>query len=135
MEVVVRKGRGYMATEDRDREERELGTILVDALYSPVLNVGVNVDHVRVGEMTNFERLTLSVTTDGSVSPQDAYMQSVDILMQQLESLRGNVNNALESTEIVNEEPVLVEGLKPEEARDDTEEGTKKTKKVKSKKE
>ena len=134
MEVVVRKGRGYMATEDRDREERELGTVLIDALFSPVLNVGVAVDHIRVGEMTNFERLTLSITTDGSVGPRDAYMQSVDILMQQLESLRGNSNGALEPMETVSEEmPSLIEITTAEEP--DALNDAKKIKKVKPKKE
>lgn len=89
LEVYIRKGRGYLPTEERDREEREIGKILIDALFSPVSNVGIKVENIRVGEMTNFERLTLTITTDGTITPEEAFTESVSILMSKLQALSG----------------------------------------------
>lgn len=81
MEITVAKGRGYVATEERGKERGELGTIAVDALYSPIRSVGYKVDDVRVGQVTNYDKLTLTIETDGTVDADEAIRQSAKILI------------------------------------------------------
>lgn len=81
MEITVEKGIGYQAVEMRDSKEKlEIGNIAIDANFSPILNVGFEIDYVRVGQMTNYERLTMDILTDGTASAQDAVSQSATIL-------------------------------------------------------
>lgn len=81
MELTVRKGRGYSSTEERTRETSDLGTIAIDALFSPVRNVGYRVGDTRVGEITNYDKLIMTIETDGTITPEDAVKQSAQILM------------------------------------------------------
>lgn len=80
MEVWIGKGRGYRPTEERLKEKLELGTIAVDALYSPIVNVSYKVEATRVGDKTDYDKLILKVETDGSLDPVDAVNQGVGIL-------------------------------------------------------
>lgn len=81
MEITVQKGRGYLPIEERDKEELEIGTIMVDAVFSPVKNVGYKVENTRVGDITDYDKLTLNIETDGSISPQEALSQAAQILI------------------------------------------------------
>lgn len=81
MEIFARRGKGYMPTEEQDRKDREIGMIAIDALFSPVRNVGLKVEAVRVGEITNYDRLVLTVTTDGTVNPRDTIVDATKILL------------------------------------------------------
>ena len=72
MEIIVQQGRGYVPVEQREHERPEIGLIQVDAVYSPVRNVSYDVENVRVGQMTNYDRLTVTIDTDGSVTGKDA---------------------------------------------------------------
>jgi DNA-directed RNA polymerase subunit alpha len=80
MELYVNRGRGYVPIEERDRTEIEVGSIAVDSLYSPVINVGFKVENTRVGEITNYDKLILTVETDGTITPEEAIDQSVKII-------------------------------------------------------
>lgn len=88
MEITVAPGRGYRSTEERSKEKTELGTIAIDALYSPVLNVSYKVEMARVGEKTDFDKLVLRVETDGTLDPLDAVNQAVTILMDYVSVLK-----------------------------------------------
>lgn len=81
MEVTVRKGRGYSSTEERAGQVSDLGTIAIDALFSPVRNVGYRVENTRVGEITNYDKLIMTIETDGTITPQEAVQQSAQLLM------------------------------------------------------
>lgn len=81
MEITVASGRGYVPTEERAGEGAELGTIAVDALYSPVRSVGYKVENTRVGEITNFDKLTMTIETDGSITPDDAVKSAAKTLI------------------------------------------------------
>lgn len=81
MEIFVSQGRGYAPVEERDHKKLELGCIAVDSIFTPVLNVGYKVDFVRVGEITNYERLTLTVETDGTILPVDALKYATQTLL------------------------------------------------------
>lgn len=89
MEIFVRPGRGYLPVEDRGHEEREIGKILIDALFSPITNVGFKVEHIRVGEMTNFERLILTIATDGTITPREAFLKAIEILEEQFRAIKA----------------------------------------------
>lgn len=130
MEIIVAKGRGYVATEERGKERGELGTIAIDALYSPVRSVGYKVDDVRVGQVTNYDKLTLTIETDGTVEADEAIRQSAKILIDHFALLAGlNAGGASVKAETAEEEEVEE---KEEEASE--EEGEEKPKKKKASK-
>jgi DNA-directed RNA polymerase subunit alpha len=83
MELTVGKGRGYATSEERASAEggRELGTIAIDALFSPVRNVGYRVENTRVGEITNYDKLIMTIETDGTITPKEAVEESARILI------------------------------------------------------
>ncbi len=87
MEITVRKGRGYNSTEERTGQPSDIGTIAIDALFSPVRNVGYRVENTRVGEITNFDKLIMTIETDGTITPQEAVQQSAKLLMEHLSLL------------------------------------------------
>lgn len=72
VEIFAQRGRGYIATDARKNERHELGVMAIDAAYTPIRNVGFRVENTRVGEITNYDRLVLTVETDGSMTPQHA---------------------------------------------------------------
>ncbi len=82
MEVTVERGRGYRPTEERSKEKMELGTIAVDAMFSPVRNVGFAVENVRVGDVTNFDKLIMTIETDGTITPKDAVLEANKIVLR-----------------------------------------------------
>lgn len=100
MEIFVSQGRGYVPVEEKDRKKLELGCIAVDSIFTPVLNVGYKVDFVRVGEITNYERLTLTIETDGTITPVSALNQATQILLD-------HFNLILEGYGGKTEQPVL----------------------------
>ncbi len=81
MEVVVQAGRGYVPVEQRENEKLEIGMIAVDAIYTPVKTVNFEVKNVRVGQITNFDQLTMTLETDGTIDGKDAIDQSAKILL------------------------------------------------------
>jgi DNA-directed RNA polymerase subunit alpha len=82
MDIVVSPGRGYIPTETREKEELEVDMIAVDSIYSPVRNVGFKVESTRVGNMTNYENVLLSIETDGSITPENAVRVSASVLIE-----------------------------------------------------
>lgn len=82
MEIVVSTGRGYVPVEQREGEKLEIGMIAVDAIYSPVRRVNYDINNVRVGQITNYDELTLTLETDGTISGEDAIDQASGILME-----------------------------------------------------
>lgn len=87
LEVFVKKGRGYVPVEAREEEKTDIGLIAVDAIYTPVKVVNFDTEHVRVGKMTNYDKLTLDIATDGSISPTQAFNEAVTILVEQFQTL------------------------------------------------
>jgi len=84
MEIEVRMGKGYVPADMHEGLDDEIGSIILDASYSPVKKVAYSVEQARVGQMTNYDKLILEVWTDGSVSPEDACAYSAKILKDQL---------------------------------------------------
>lgn len=109
MEITVEKGRGYQSAEKNKKEEHVIGVIPVDSLFSPVTKVNYQVEDTRVGQQTDFDKLTLEVWTDGSIVPDEAVSSSAKIIHEYLKLFIG-------LTEIISDEVTMVE--KEEESKD-----------------
>jgi DNA-directed RNA polymerase subunit alpha len=84
MEMVVKVGRGYVSAERNKEETQPIGTIPMDAIFSPIRKVNYTVTNARVGQITDYDKLTLELWTDGSLSPEEAVAHSAKILKDQL---------------------------------------------------
>jgi DNA-directed RNA polymerase subunit alpha len=82
--LTIGRGRGYVPAELNRGPEHTIGVIPIDSIFSPVRRVAYEVEAARVGQRTDYDKLTLDVTTDGSLSPRDAIAQAAEILMRQL---------------------------------------------------
>lgn len=80
MEIQIEKGVGYLPVERRKKEKTEIGTILIDAIFTPIRRVAFRVENMRVGERTDFDRLILEVETDGTITPKEAFFKASEIL-------------------------------------------------------
>ena len=89
MDLYVRRGYGFDAIESRGKGREEIGVIDVDAICSPVRAVSLKTEHVRVGQMTNWDKVMLDVTTDGSLTPEEAFYQSCNILFEHFDFLKN----------------------------------------------
>lgn len=90
MELTIEKGIGYVPSDQHIVEEKEVGSIVIDAVYTPVKRVNYNVENMRVGKRTDYEKVTLEIVTDGSISPQNAFENAVDILVEQFSVLSSS---------------------------------------------
>ena len=84
MEMVVKMGRGYVPAERNKEENQSIGTIPMDAIFSPIKKVNYTVTNARVGQITDYDKLTLELWTDGSLNPEEAIAHSAKILKDQL---------------------------------------------------
>lgn len=105
MEITVEKGRGYVPTENRDKETLSVGEIAVDAVYTPVRRVSYKVENVRVGQRTDFDKIQMDITTDGSITPKEAVEQAAKLLVDQFSAV----------TEISEADASVAEEVKAEE--------------------
>ncbi len=84
MEMVVENGRGYVPAHEHSTGDHEIGIIPIDAVYSPITRVRYQIDETRVGQKTNYDKLTLEVWTNGSVGPELAVVEAAKILRKHL---------------------------------------------------
>ena len=85
MEITIDRGRGYVSAEkNKQYIQNSIGTISVDSIYTPVLKVNYTVENTRVGQITDFDKLTIEVWTDGTVSAKEALSQSANLLKDHL---------------------------------------------------
>jgi DNA-directed RNA polymerase subunit alpha len=96
LDLTVERGVGYLAAERTD--QLPIGVIPVDAIFTPVRKVNYHVENTRVGQMTNFDKLTLEIETDGTIAPEDALSRAAEILVQQF-SLFTSAGKALADVE------------------------------------
>lgn len=87
IEMEIGNGIGYVPVEQQEKGEKEIGVIAIDAIYTPMRRVNYTVDNMRVGKRTDFERITLEVETDGSITPEEAFFKAVNILVDQFSAL------------------------------------------------
>lgn len=102
MEVTVEKGRGYNSVEKNKKENMPLGIIPIDSFFSPITKVIFHVEDTRVGQQTDFDKLTLDIWTDGSIYPDEAISKSAKILAEYLKLFIG-------LTEVPGDDIIMVE--------------------------
>ena len=89
MHFVVETGRGYLTIERASEDRLHSDMIAIDAVFTPVLRVRYKVENTRVGQDTNLQQLTLTVDTDGTITPQEAFEEAAAILVNQYTALAG----------------------------------------------
>lgn len=99
MDIFVSRGAGYSFAEKNKENSKDVDYIEIDPIFSPILGVNYKIENVRVGKMTNWDKLVLDVKTDGTVSVKDAFSRSVKILVEQFSSLSDMKAEKVEKTE------------------------------------
>jgi len=82
IEILIEKGRGYVSAEENENQEASIGTISLDSIFTPIRNVKYNIDNYRVGQKTDYEKLNITIETDGSIDPKQALTDASKILIQ-----------------------------------------------------
>lgn len=103
VELTIEKGLGYVPRENLHKEKVEIGTIVLDAIFTPIRRVNYEVENMRVGERTDYNRLRFFIETDGSISPSEALEKSIEIMVNHLRAITG-------FKEVFIEEEVPIEG-------------------------
>jgi len=111
MELTIRQGKGYVPAEKNIEENQPIGTIPIDAIFSPVRKVSYTVTQARVGQITDYDKLTLEIWSDGSVKPEDALAYAAKILKDQLTIFINFEEEAEAQEEEVRAEPAFNENL------------------------
>jgi len=91
MELKVEKGIGYEPIEMREEKAKTIGEILLDAIFTPIRKVRFNVENMRVGKRTDFEKLTITIETDGTITPKEAMEKAIKILLDQFNFILENI--------------------------------------------
>ena len=84
IEITVEKGIGYVPKDQIKNKKGEIGAIAVDAIFTPIRNVNFQVDNMRVGDRTDFDKLSLEIETDGTITPEEAFFEACSILIKHL---------------------------------------------------
>ncbi|MDX6688060.1 MAG: DNA-directed polymerase subunit alpha, partial [Baekduia sp.] len=107
--LTIGRGRGYVPAEDNKSPDQPIGVIPIDSIFSPVRRVAYSVEQARVGQRTDYDKLTLDIETDSSIDPQSALREAAEILISQLaiftdadriEELRAGPGGALDAGQV-----------------------------------
>ncbi|MCK5286083.1 MAG: DNA-directed RNA polymerase subunit alpha [Candidatus Pacebacteria bacterium] len=99
MKITVKKGLGYISKEDQAEERTNIGMIILDASFTPIRRVSYEVENMRVGDKTDFNRLSIFIETDGTILPQEALEKSIEIMIKQLSAIVGFEEENIEISE------------------------------------
>ena len=114
MAITIERGLGYVPREIHQKDKVEIGTIALDAVFTPIRRANYEVENMRVGDRTDYNRLRLSIETDGTITPRAALENSIEIMIHQLKAIIGFQDQS--------HTPVVAEvALAPEVATPDTE--------------
>ncbi len=100
IEMTVERGLGYVPREVHQKDKVEIGTIALDAVFTPIRRANYEVENMRVGDRTDYNRLRLIIETDGTYSPRQALEKSIEIMIHQLKSVIGFQDQANETAEV-----------------------------------
>jgi DNA-directed RNA polymerase subunit alpha len=98
LELTIETGRGYRALDEQGANRKISDMIMLDALFTPVMRVRYKVENTRVGQMTDLDRLLITIDTDGSITPRDAFEEAAAILVNQYTALAGQTRIELSTT-------------------------------------
>ncbi|MCR5273480.1 MAG: DNA-directed RNA polymerase subunit alpha [Lachnospiraceae bacterium] len=104
MELTITKGRGYVSADKNKTEDVPIGDIAIDSIYTPVERVNLTVQNTRVGQITDYDKLTLDVYTNGTLEPEEAVSLAAKVLSEHL-SLFINLTDIAKGATIINEKP------------------------------
>ncbi|HLR02551.1 MAG TPA: DNA-directed RNA polymerase subunit alpha [Virgibacillus sp.] len=104
MRITAERGRGYRPAESNKRDEQAIGVIPIDSIFTPVSRVSYQVENTRVGQITNFDKLTLDVWTDGSIRPEEAISYGAKIFSEHLNIFIGLTDEAQNAEIMVEKE-------------------------------
>lgn len=109
LELRAERGLGYIPKEAHQKERVDIGTIALDAVFSPIRRVNYEVENMRVGDRTDFNRLRITIETDGTLAPREALERSIETMIHQLKAVVGfKEDEAAESEPIMSEGKVMV---------------------------
>lgn len=132
IEFTVELGKGYVTVEEKINEESlSVDEISIDSLFTPIVNVSFNIEAVRVGKITNYEKLVMKVETDGTISPKEAFKNASKILINHLELL---TNEEMPETDQESPEQETEDTPKEKKVKKEKKEKVVKEKKVKKEK-
>jgi len=104
IELTIEKGIGYIPKDQVKKGKSEIGAIVVDAIYTPIKNVNFQVENMRVGDRTDFDRLTLEIETDGTITPEEAFFEACDILIKHFNIIfQGKAGEEPEEAKVLEE--------------------------------
>ena len=89
IDIIVAKGLGYISKEDLQKDKVEIGSISLDAFFTPIRRASYEVENMRVGDRTDFNKLRMMIETDGTFTPKEALEDSIDIMIKQLKAIVG----------------------------------------------
>ena len=101
MEVVIEKGRGFKSAAVGTEDKTEIGRIAIDSFFSPVERVSLKVEDTRVGQMTNYDKLTLDVVTNGTIEPEAAIKEAAEALVSHYRAIISPEVEKIETAEVV----------------------------------
>ena len=104
MEITVERGLGYVPREVHQKDKVDIGTIALDAVFTPIRRVNYEVENMRVGDRTDYNRLRFSIETDGTLTPREALENSIEIMIHQLKSIIGFQESTATTAEAYEEE-------------------------------
>ncbi|WP_026684516.1 DNA-directed RNA polymerase subunit alpha, partial [Heyndrickxia coagulans] len=104
MRMTANQGRGYVPADQNKREDHPIGVIPIDSIYTPVQRVNYQVENTRVGQISNYDKLSLDVTTDGSIGPKEAIALGAKILTEHLNIFVGLTDEAQNAEIMVEKE-------------------------------
>ncbi len=114
IEIKIEKGLGFIPKEILQKEKVDIGTIAVDAIFTPIRRVSYEVENMRVGDKTNHNRLRISIETDGTLIPREALTRSIEIMINQLKAI---VDFKEEEKIIIEEKEIKIKGKEKEEEK------------------
>lgn len=115
-EITIEKGIGYIPSETLKKDKVEIGAIVLDAAFTPIKKANYEVENMRVGNRTDFNKLILHLETDGTISPREALEKSIYIMIEQLKAIIGFKEEIIEDTSSKKEE--LIDEAPHEEETD-----------------
>jgi DNA-directed RNA polymerase subunit alpha len=104
MRIFASRGRGYVQSDKNKREDQPIGVIPIDSIYTPITRVNYSVENTRVGQVTNYDKLTIEVWTDGSIRPEESVSLGAKILTEHLNLFVGLTDEAKDAEIMVEKE-------------------------------
>ncbi len=112
LELRIGRGRGYIPAEDNRQSDMPIGTIPIDAIFTPIVRVTYTVENTRVGQRIDYERLILEINTDGSITPDDALSYAGKILRDHIQLfINFDIDTEEEESQEVDEEAIRIRKL------------------------